>query len=283
MTTYRLIDFGGGQKYESLGEYRVVRPSPAALGVRPAFRWERPEARFDAATRKWQFDQTWPAGCRIRFDGFHMPAIATPFGHLGFFPEQQLRWRQMIEWSPIEPGDRALNLFAYTGAATLALAIAGYQVAHVDAAKPNVALARSAAESNDLGDRPIRWLVDDAQKFVDREIRRGRDYRVVVLDPPAYGHGPRGNAWRLSRDLEPLLAGVLRLMMPGGRLVVSGHDAEMDQDDLRTRLRRLGPSCRPDLDWRDASYDGDRLTLSSESGRTLDAGYSLAVTLPMPE
>ena len=129
-----------------------------------------------------------------------------------------------------------LHLFAYTGMGTLALARAGAAVTHVDAARPAVVWARRNAALNDLADRPIRWLVDDVDAFVAREIRRERRYDGVVLDPPTYGHGTSGKAWRLEDDLEPLLADVRRLLSPTGWVLLSAHTEGIDAGDLGARL-----------------------------------------------
>jgi 23S rRNA (cytosine1962-C5)-methyltransferase len=134
-----------------------------------------------------------------------------------------------------------LNLFAYTGASTMALVAAGFHVAHVDAAKPNVQSARLAAQHNGWPDAPIRYLVDDASKFVAREIRRGRTYHTIILDPPAYGHSPEGKAWRIERDLWPLLDNCLQLVDPRQfRLLITGHSPEVGEQDVCRYLKDKG-------------------------------------------
>lgn len=276
---YRLLDFGEGRKLEAIGDYRIVRPSPAARDARRSDAWNDIDAEFDDIDRVWKFNRRWPADLRVDCGDFHMPASPTPFGHIGLFPEQRQRWRELVSRHPLAPESAALNLFAYTGAATIALAKAGYRVVHVDAARPNVAAARAAAKQNGLSEHPIRWLVDDAVKFVARETRRGNRYEVLVLDPPAYGHGPAGKAWRLERDLWPLLDASLSLLsMPGG-ILVSGHSADMDHRDLRRWFEKNGPKIRPEIPWTDACYDGRRLRIPCVDGRHLDAGYSLFLHL----
>ena len=204
-----------------------------------------------------------------------MPARLTPFGHLGFFPEQADNWN----WLSSVESDRlpcvnAMNLFAYTGAATMALVSAGFHVAHVDAAKPNVTAARAAAKLNGWQDRPIRYLVDDAVKFAAREVRRKREYHTIVMDPPAYGHDPKGRAWRLERDLWPLVDDALRLLgKVGGRLLITGHTESVTQTTVRDYLKTNGPSVRKDLNWQHARYRIGRSCLESRDGRRLDAGF----------
>ncbi len=277
---YRLIDFGGGRKLESLAGRLIDRPSPAAgdaVRAAPGV-WSDAESYFDADSKRWLHHIPWPQQLTVDCGGFKMPVRPTPSGHIGLFPEQAANWR----WLQADEGaDRqALNLFAYTGAGTMALVSAGYAVAHVDAAKPNVEAAREAASINRWQDRPIRYLVDDAARFAAREVRRQRKYHTILLDPPAYGHGPGGKAWRLERDLWPLLADCLRLVDPAAfRMLITGHspqvghadieqyfvqDAELP-DDLRTSLR----------------IESGRSQLRDQFDRSLDAGFFVRVSREM--
>ncbi len=286
---YALIDFGDGRKLESLAGRLVDRPSPAAEGSRrsrPAL-WRDAESRFDTAARRWHHRTPWPAEWVLDCGAFRMPCRPTPYGHVGVFPEQRPNWEWLAaspaaaETQDIAPESRVdpprgLNLFAYTGASTIAMAKAGYQVVHVDAAKPNVATAKSAAALNDLQDHRIRYLVDDAAKFAAREVRRGNLYQVVVLDPPAYGHSPGGKAWRIERDLWPLLEDCLRLADPAGhRLLVTGHSPQVDGQDVARFLAAhdYGPGTirlgRSQLKTRDGPDD---------HGRKLDAGFYVRAT-----
>ena len=204
-----------------------------------------------------------------------MPVSPTPFGHVGVFPEQASNWRWLAATKVVmDAPSWALNLFAYTGASTMALAKAGFAVAHVDAAKPNVQSARQAAEINDLVDHPIRYLVDDAARFVSRELRRERAYHTIVLDPPAYGHGPSGKAWRLERDLWPLLEDCCRLLTKESfRLLVTGHSPQVDSGDVVQFLKesnRLPTSAG-------LRFQSGRSQLSTTDGRALDAGFYVRV------
>ena len=169
-----------------------------------------------------------------------------------------------------------LNLFAYTGASTIAMACSGMKVAHVDAARPNVVAARAAAESNGLADHPIRYLVDDAAKFVARENRRGNRYHTIVLDPPAYGHSPSGKAWRLERDLWPLIDDCLTLLTPPNyRLLITGHSPQVGPPDvvnyLTRRIRELSDSGPTKLE--SPNITSGRLSLIDPTHRKLDAGF----------
>lgn len=284
---YRLIDFGDGRKLESLAGYRICRPSAAAVG-QPALapqQWRDPDASFEGHEKRWHFHRVWPRNLTLDCGGFRMPVRPTPYGHIGLFPEQSENWR-WLQSAPPESGAeprQALNLFAYTGAGTMALVSAGYRVAHVDAAKPNVQAAREAAELNGWGDRPIRYLVDDAAKFAAREARRGRRYDVIVLDPPAYGHSPRGRAWRLERDLWPLLETCLRLVRPEHfRLLVTGHSAAVGAGDVLDALAESStmPLRRGRCGLR---IDSGRSQLEDAGGRPLDAGFFVRVDSPAPQ
>ena len=170
-----------------------------------------------------------------------------------------------------------LNLFAYTGLATLALARAGAHVVHVDASRPAVAWARRNADLADLADRPIRWLVDDAAQFVAREARRGRRYDGVVLDPPTYGHGPGGGAWRLADDLEPLVAAIARLLTPGRWfLACTAHATALEPD-------ALAGSVGAALGWAAGSPRLMELVLEAENGARLAAGWAALATFGQEE
>lgn len=273
---YRLIDFGGGRKLESVAGRLIDRPSPAAEGFQRSDRrsWHQAESYFDSDAKRWRHQTPWPNQLLVDCGGFRMPIRPTPFGHIGLFPEQYDNW----QWLRSSDGnDRAaLNLFAYTGAATMALVAAGFSVAHVDAAKPNVESAREAATANDWQERSIRYLVDDAAKFAAREVRRNRTYHTIVLDPPAYGHGPGGRAWRLERDLWPLLADCLQLLdRQAFRILVTGHSPEVSASEIEqffARTSELPPQTRDGL-----RIESGRSELKDEFDRLLDAGFFVRV------
>jgi 23S rRNA (cytosine1962-C5)-methyltransferase len=207
-----------------------------------------------------------------------MPVRPMPSGHVGLFPEQADNWKWLAAASPIrkdvdaEPR-LALNLFGHTGASTMALAIAGYHVAHVDAARPSVQAARMAAQHNELAEAPIRYLVDDAIKFAAREVRRNRRYHTIVLDPPAYGHSPDGRAWRLQRDLWPLLDNCFRLLDPAEfRLLITGHSAEVDQSNV-TEFLKQSAFIRHTKAASGLNIQSGRSQLTDTVGRDLDSGF----------
>lgn len=208
---YQLIDFGDGRRLEQFGPLRLDRPCPAADGAvrQDPHAWDSADARFDRRgenTGRWTLRRELPDRWTVSHDRLVFELKRTEFGHLGLFPEQVDNWAWIAE--QVRAAGRplkVLNLFAYTGGSTLAAAAAGAEVVHVDAARNVVAWARRNAELSGLAESPIRWIAEDATKFVRRELKRGEHYDAVILDPPSYGHGARGEAWRLAKHLPQLL------------------------------------------------------------------------------
>ena len=236
---YELIDAGDGRRLERFGDRVVDRPYPAADSPRRASEpWDESDLRFER-DRGWQGGAAIDDGWTVALADLRFELRPTAAGQVGLFPEHAavLPWLQerVAEHSD---APAVLNLFAYTGLITLGLARAGASVAHVDAAKPSVDWARRNAVLNGLDDRPIRWLVDDAPGFVAREVRRGRRYDGVVLDPPTYGHGASGKPWHLERDLPPLLDDLARILTPGGFLLLTAHTEALDPFTLGGFLGR---------------------------------------------
>ena len=214
---YEVIDTSGGEKLERWGKYTLVRPDPQVIWNTPKTdrRWKTYDGRYARSnTGGGQWSQhRLPERWQIRYRDLTFNVKPMNFKHTGVFPEQAVNW-DFID-AQIRSAGRSvsvLNLFAYTGGATLAAAKAGAAVCHVDAAKGMVAWARENAAFSGLADAPIRWIIDDCAKFVEREIKRGRRYDAVIMDPPSYGRGPSGEIWKLEKDLYPflkLVAGVL--------------------------------------------------------------------------
>jgi 23S rRNA (cytosine1962-C5)-methyltransferase len=208
---YELLDCGGEARLERFGAVVLDRPSPVAIWAREhPGRWREAAAvyhRGSAGGGHWEYkrriEPTWP----VRWDEFTFRVKPTGFGHVGIFPEHTAHWDWIRERIGRHPGApcRVLNLFAYTGALSLLCARAGAEVCHVDAVRDIVEWARSNADRSGLKDAPIRWIVDDVKAFCAREIRRGRSYDGLILDPPSYGKGPKGEKWILEEGLLPLL------------------------------------------------------------------------------
>lgn len=214
---YGLVDSGGGRKLERYGRFRFIRPDAQALWAPAMADWRAtgeflPGADEDGGGR-WQFAQPVPeAGWALRWNEVAFTAQTTPFRHLGFFPDMAPVWTWMRERIAGLDSPECLNLFGYTGVGTLALAAQGARMVHVDASKKSVEAARGNAALSGLADAPVRWLIDDAGKFVAREVRRGRRYDAILLDPPKYGRGPTGEIWRLEEDLPGLIAQCRQLL-----------------------------------------------------------------------
>ena len=206
---YELIDSGDGRKFERFGRVTLVRPCSQALW-RPhdAAAWARATATFDREDgNRWHGRGALPKEWTIETAGLSFRLSGTDFGHLGIFPEQRAQWRWIQDALKGRPGARVLNLFAYSGGSTLAAARGGAaEVCHLDASKGMVQWARDNAALNGLQDRPVRWITDDAHKFLRREIRRARRYDAVVLDPPTFGRGANGETYKIARDLQETLA-----------------------------------------------------------------------------
>ena len=235
---YALLDSGNGRKLERYGPYTVVRPEPQCLWSPrlAASAWEGADAVFDPTDEedagRWRFKgapkETWPLGWgEVKFLGRF-----TAFRHLAFFPEQAANWAfldQAVRGAASQQGagqSRVLNLFGYSGVASLVMAAAGAAVTHVDASKKAVAYARENAELSGLSDRPVRWIVEDAKKYVAREVRRGSKYEGIILDPPKYGRGPDGQVWRLFEDLPELAGLCAQLLSENARFLVLNAYAE---------------------------------------------------------
>jgi 23S rRNA (cytosine1962-C5)-methyltransferase len=216
-----LIDCGHGQKLERYGRFTVARPEPQAMWAPARDDWD-PDASFvpgsdEEGGGRWVEHRSVPRQWELSRGPVKFDASLTPFRHLGFFPDMAPQW----DWMRQRAGDaEALNLFGYTGVGTLLLSEAGARMVHVDASKKSVEQGKKNAVLSGLADRPIRWIVDDASKFTAREVRRGRRYDGILLDPPKFGRGPDGEVWRLEENLAPLLADCRKLLDQDSRFLV---------------------------------------------------------------
>lgn len=226
---YALLDSGGGRKLEQYGPYRIVRPEGQAIW-KPALddrEWAKADALFTGDTDeegigRWHFPrtplgETWP----MRHDGIDYLCRLTSFRHVGVFPEQASHWRHMEE--SIRKADRqvkVLNLFGYTGLASLVAARAGAEVTHVDASRKAIGWARENQQIAGLTSMPIRWICDDAVKFAQRELRRGNRYDIILLDPPAFGRGPKGEKWQLFENISEMTELCRKILGPSPLAVV---------------------------------------------------------------
>jgi len=265
---YELLDSGDGRKLERFGRYVLARPCSQALWrpTLPPDAWNRADASFDREDgNRWHGRSNLPKEWQIETAGIRFRLGGTDFGHLGIFPEQRAQWRwirnkveervgggQMKESpSTVQPSTsdlnlpKVLNLFAYSGGSTLAAALGGAEACHLDASKGMVEWARENARLNGLAERPIRWIVDDAHKFMRREIRRGRTYDAIILDPPTFGRGAGGEMYKIERDLKETL-GLVRDLLSETPLFVlfSSHTPGLSQIVAENILSQLFPSAR---------------------------------------
>lgn len=268
---YELVDFGGGRKLERFGGQLVDRPCPVATQSRATPElWSQATAKLSRAGEafRWQVSDSEDAW-QLHWEDLNFELKTTDSGQVGVFPEQSVNWQWITKKLKARPSAKVLNLFGYTGGSTLAAARGGAQVVHVDAAKSVVNWARRNAELSGLAEAPIRWIVEDAVRFVAREIKRGNTYDGIILDPPSYGHGPKGESWKLSRDLFELLADCKHLLSKTPVLfLLSCHTPGFGPAELSASLSTcLFGSCGAGVQTRD-------LSLTTRSGRRLAAGHA---------
>lgn len=223
---FGLVDSGHGRKLERYGRFRFIRPEPQAMWVPASADWKADGEFIGGSDEdgggRWQLSTNVPERWAMKRPSpgreVSFWANNTPFRHLGFFPDMGAQFDWLA--SRIKLGDRVLNMFGYTGVGSLIAARAGAQVTHVDASKKSVAAARENAALSGLGDAPVRWIIDDALKFLRREVRRGAKYHGLIFDPPKYGRGPDGEVWQLERDLPELVDLARQLLADDARFFV---------------------------------------------------------------
>ena len=259
---YELLDSGDGRKLERFGRYVLARPCSQAMWrpAKSAAEWAKADASFDREDgNNWHGRANLPKEWQIETAGVRFKLGGTDFGHLGIFPEQRAQWRWIRQRVGEAASDqrprsedaagmvlpRVLNLFAYSGGSTMAAALGGAEVCHLDASKGMVEWARENARLNGLADRPIRWIVDDAHKFMKREIRRGRTYDAIILDPPTFGRGAGGEMYKIERDLKDTLKLVKELLSEKPLFVLfSSHTPGLSQIVAENILAQLFPDAR---------------------------------------
>jgi 23S rRNA (cytosine1962-C5)-methyltransferase len=218
MNNYALLDSGDGCKLEKFGKYVIMRPAAQAMW-KPVLSkevWKSADALFTReGGNAWQSSRSLPEEWLVELEGILFKIAPTDFGHLGIFPEHSTLWADMTRMiQSRKKAPRVLNLFAYSGGATLAAAKAGAQVCHLDASKGMVAWARENAKINKLDTAPIRWIVDDVLKFLQREYKRGSLYEGIILDPPSFGRGNNGEVFKIEKDLEQILSLCRSILSP---------------------------------------------------------------------
>jgi 23S rRNA (cytosine1962-C5)-methyltransferase len=238
---YALLDSGGGRKLERFGRVVLDRPDAQALWGTALSEadWARADARFLAGREeegkgRWEYRDRAPESWPIGYRGARIEAELTGFRHLGIFPEHRVHWDWAADRIDGDGSFQLLNLFGYTGVASLVGAAAGAKVTHVDASKKAIGWARANQEASGLGEHPIRWICEDAAKFVAREVRRGNRYDGIILDPPKYGRGPKNEIWRLDEQLGPLMADCAALLDDrSGFLILSAYATHLSPLAIR--------------------------------------------------
>lgn len=261
---YALVDSGDGRKLERYGRFHVVRPEPQCFWSpsQPSL-WDGADAVFDPEDEedagRWRLNgkvpETWP----LSWDDVRFQGRLTAFRHLAFFPEQAANWAWLKSRVETLGQPRILNLFGYTGVASLVCAAAGAQVTHVDASKKAIGYARENAALSGLEDRPVRWICEDARKYVQREARRESRYEGIILDPPKYGRGPDGQVWRLFEDLPELARLCASLLSDQASfLLLNAYAARVSGPALAHLLAEAVGNRGGTIDWGELALVEDR-------------------------
>lgn len=279
--TYSLLDFGNGERLEQWGPYRLRRPDPTSMGaaqLHPEL-WKETDAdyRGEKGKGEWVRKNPIPEHWNVSFGDLSLLARLTSYKHTGVFPEQRENW----DWSRAEARKAkrsitVLNLFAYTGGASIALAKDGHFVTHTDAARPSIGWAKENALLNQIAPDRIRWMLEDAATFATKEVKRGKRYDGIILDPPAYGHGPTGKTWRVERDLAPLLEQCALLLSDSPAFIVLNGYAQNDTpESFRTLLAGVLHSKAPEKVF---EIESKELMLKANDGRELETGIVARVS-----
>lgn len=272
-TDYELLDSGNGKKLERFGKYTLVRPDPQIIWQPslPEKEWLKADAVYKRASEnkgRWQKkNQNMPDKWPLQYGNIKSLAKLSPFKHTGIFPEQAIHWEWITD--KISTAGREvniLNLFGYTGISSLVAAVAGSKVTHVDASYPTIGWARENQKLSGLEDKPIRWILDDALKFTQRELKRNARYDGILLDPPIYGHGPKGELWKFSVHFPELLKVCRQLLTPEPLFIIINAyaisaSALMLENVLQDTVKGLA-----------GTIEAGELALRQRSGRLLSTG-----------
>ncbi len=268
---YELIDSGNGEKLERFGSFVLRRPDPQALWQKnaPSELWDKADAVFvnSGKTGNWKKNTEIPDSWEIEISGLKFVISLSAFKHTGIFPEHSENWNWIQE--TIQNAKRpvsVLNLFGYTGGATLAAAKAGAEVCHVDGSKVSVARASDNAAATGLETKPIRWIVDDVMSFVKREVRRGAKYDAIIMDPPSYGHGPKKEVWKIEESLSELIMECQKILSDNPLFVlINGYAAGYSDIAYKNNLIDL-------IGKREGEIEFGELVLETKENRQLPAG-----------
>jgi 23S rRNA (cytosine1962-C5)-methyltransferase len=273
-TDYELLDSGNGKRLERFGKFILVRPDPQCLWkpLLPHTKWQQADAVFESEGRekgRWVKKNPVPNSWQIAYQDLKFSVHLSPFKHTGIFPEQAVHWefiQQVISHrSSVVSQPKVLNLFGYTGIASLAAASAGAEVTHIDASYPTIGWARENQKLSGLENKPIRWILDDCLKFVEREVRRGNKYEGIIMDPPVYGHGPKGEKWDFNISFPQLLNLCIKLLSSQKSfLIINAYAVSASSVMLENMLKDS---------FKDGTIESGELALEeSESKRKLSTG-----------
>ncbi|MFP6637653.1 MAG: class I SAM-dependent methyltransferase [Nitrospinaceae bacterium] len=278
---YQLLDTGSFQKLEQFGPHRFIRPAPQAIWPKSlsSDEWKKAEGEYKYFKGKetggeWKlFTQLPKNGWEIKFHQLTFKIQPTGFGHIGIFPEQAANWLWVIDQLKQLNGTKiqVLNVFGYTGASTLAAAYGGAHVTHVDASKGSVNWARHNLEISGLGDRPVRWIVDDAMKYMQREHRRGKRYDAIIMDPPSFGRGPKGEVWNIENKLSEFMEACQNILSDSPAfLLLTTHSPGFSALTLENMMRTYLPSHK-----KGTFETGEMFIPDQSSGLNLPNGFSV--------
>ena len=273
LISYELLDCGDFKKLERIGDLKLIRPAASAIWQKtnPEL-WSKVDWEFERSQKgqgRWHSRSQNQFECQaVKCGLLKLNLKPTPFGHMGLFAEQISYWQRIIETckSSTLRAPKVLNLFAYTGGSTLAAALGGAEVTHVDASKTSVDWAKDNAELNELSEAPIRWIVDDVGAFVKREIRRENKYQGIILDPPSYGRGPKNQLWKIEEDLPKLLEKLRQILSEDFLFLhLSAHTPGLSALSLENLLKSY---------FGERSYFTEEMRVEVSSGTTLPSGTS---------
>ena len=270
MNTYTLLDSGDGSKLEVIGSSTIVRPSIHSFYAKSSKSiWKDADAVYiknETGSGAWTFHNSVPEEMKIRYEGFDLLVKLTPFGHIGFFPEQAKNWKLIKAIGKNTSGLEVLNMFAYSGVSTLACLQAGMSVCHLDSSRGMVEWAKQNAKLSGLSEKPVRWIAEDVLKFVKREVSRGKKYHGFILDPPTFGRGSKGEVWKIEKHLKELIDTLLILCDHAPKFVIlschsTGFSPLTLERVLRTSINGAG------------KFSSTELYTEEQSGNFLPGGF----------
>ncbi|MDC7222147.1 MAG: class I SAM-dependent methyltransferase [Spirochaetales bacterium] len=272
---YEILDSGNGKKLERFGTVTLIRPEGAALWkpALPEREWQnRADGEFietKPGEGKWRTRESFPEEWYLTYPlddkSLSFRLRQTRFKHVGVFPEQTVNWNHLYQ--NCHKDEKVLNLFAHTGGASLAAALAGAEVTHVDSVYSMVGWAKENGKKTDVEN--IRWICEDSMTFVEKEIKRGRSYKRIIMDPPSYGFSKKGGQWKIERDLEPLLK-KSALLAEKGEITLNCYSKRMEENRLTPLLKKLFPASRISM---------EKLVLPDGQGREINCGYLVRIDL----